>query len=190
VNSFRVTLRLTVYLQSVRLGTKPLETHGHQFFFQLNSYGHSLYVTSSLTRGWICSLQLLLGLASALILRSGSRGTHNHILLSQIWDSPSLEGQVPYLYPPGTGWPGYTPRHLVPFLSPPTTRRATVEAFEPASTRATKFTELISPTVVVLTYGHGSHGKHRSSIVTIVAVAEGTCLLSCCLETGCVTPFI
>jgi hypothetical protein len=29
----------------------------------------------------------------------------------------------PYLYPPGTGWPGYTPRHWVPFSSPPTTRR-------------------------------------------------------------------
>jgi hypothetical protein len=41
----------------------------------------------------------------------------------------------PYLYPPGTGWPSYTPSHWVPFSSPPTTRRATVEAFEPASTR-------------------------------------------------------
>jgi hypothetical protein len=40
----------------------------------------------------------------------------------------------PYLYPPGTGWPGYTPRHWVPVPSPPTARRATVEVFEPAST--------------------------------------------------------
>jgi hypothetical protein len=30
-------------------------------------------------------------------------------------------------YFPGTGWPGYTPRHWVPFSSPPTTRRATME---------------------------------------------------------------
>jgi hypothetical protein len=29
----------------------------------------------------------------------------------------------PHLYSPGTGWPSYTPRHWVPFLSPPTTRR-------------------------------------------------------------------
>jgi hypothetical protein len=28
-------------------------------------------------------------------------------------------------------WPGYTPRHWVSFSSPPTTRRATVEIFEP-----------------------------------------------------------
>jgi hypothetical protein len=35
----RVTLRLAVYRQSVRLGDKPLETHGHYFFFpQLNTW--------------------------------------------------------------------------------------------------------------------------------------------------------
>jgi hypothetical protein len=32
--------------------------------------------------------------ASAVILRSKSRGTHGHILLSQIRDSPNLDGQV------------------------------------------------------------------------------------------------
>jgi hypothetical protein len=40
-----------------------------------------------------------------------------------------------YLYPLGTGWPSYIPRHWVPFSSPPTTRRATVEVFDSASTR-------------------------------------------------------
>jgi hypothetical protein len=44
--------------------------------------------------------------------------------------------RYPYLYPPGTGWPTYTPRHWVPFPSPPTTRRATVEIFDTTSTRA------------------------------------------------------
>jgi hypothetical protein len=43
----------------------------------------------------VCSLQLLLVLASAVILRSEPRETHDHILLSQIGDSPNLEGQVP-----------------------------------------------------------------------------------------------
>jgi hypothetical protein len=46
-------------------------------------------------RGWVCRFQLLLALASAVILRSESSGTHDHILLSQIRDSPNLEGQVP-----------------------------------------------------------------------------------------------
>jgi hypothetical protein len=79
----RVTLRLSVYRQSVRLGDKPLETTTTNFIFQLNTCGYSPYVTSSLTRGCVCRLQWLLGLASAVIL-SESRGTHDHILLSKI----------------------------------------------------------------------------------------------------------
>jgi hypothetical protein len=83
-------------------------------FFQLNTCGHSPYVTSSLMRGWVCRLQLLLGLASAVILRFESRGTHDHILLSQIRDSQTWRARSPYLYPqvqggpvipPGTGFP-------------------------------------------------------------------------------------
>jgi hypothetical protein len=29
----KITIRLVVYHQSVRLGTKPLETHDHNFYF-------------------------------------------------------------------------------------------------------------------------------------------------------------
>jgi hypothetical protein len=116
------------------LATSPLRPTTRIFISQLNTCGYSPYVTSSLMRVWVC-LQLLLGLARAVILRSESRGTHDHILLSQIRDSPNQEGQVPYLYPPGTGWLDYTPRHWVSFSSPPTTRRATVEVFDPASIR-------------------------------------------------------
>jgi hypothetical protein len=42
----------------------------------------------SLTRGRVCCLQLLLVLASAVILGSESRGTRDHILVSQIRDFP------------------------------------------------------------------------------------------------------
>jgi hypothetical protein len=42
----------------------------------------------SLTRGRVCVLQLLLALASAVILRSEPLGTRDHILLSQIRDFP------------------------------------------------------------------------------------------------------
>jgi hypothetical protein len=113
----RVTRRLAVYRQWIRLRAKPLQIHGHHFFFQFNPCGHSLYVTPSLPRGLVCRLQLLLAFDSWAILGSESRGTHDHTLLSQIWDSPNLEGPAPYLYPPGTGWPSYTPRHWV--SSPP-----------------------------------------------------------------------
>jgi hypothetical protein len=48
---------------------------------------------------------------------------------------PTWRARSPYLYPPGIGWPSFTPRYWVPFSSPPTTRRDTVEVFEPFSTR-------------------------------------------------------
>jgi hypothetical protein len=44
---------------------------------------------------------------------------------------PTWIAMSPYLYRPGTGWPSYTPMHWVPFQSPFTTCRATVEIFEP-----------------------------------------------------------
>jgi hypothetical protein len=51
----------------------------------------------SLTKERVCRLQLLLVLASAVILGPESRGTSDHILLSQIRDSPNLEVQVSVL---------------------------------------------------------------------------------------------
>jgi hypothetical protein len=76
------------------LAASPL-TLTTSIFFQLNTYGHSFHITSSLTRGWACRLQLLLVLSSAVILRPESRGIHDHILLSQIRESFNLEVQVP-----------------------------------------------------------------------------------------------
>jgi hypothetical protein len=73
----------------------PWASRHSNFIFQQNSCSYSPYVTSCLTRGWVCRFQLLLDLVSEVILRSESRGTHDHILLSQIRDSPNLEEQVP-----------------------------------------------------------------------------------------------
>jgi hypothetical protein len=92
-------------------------------------------VTSSLTRGWVCRLQLLLALASAVILRSEFRGTHDHILLSQIRDPPNLEGQVPVFIFPRNRVAQLYPQAPGSLSSPPTTRRATVEVFDLASKR-------------------------------------------------------
>jgi hypothetical protein len=80
--------------------TRPVRLTTSNFIFQLNTCGYSSYVTSPLMRGWVCHLQLLLVLASAVILSSESRGTHNHVLLSQFQDSPNLEGQVPVFISP------------------------------------------------------------------------------------------
>jgi hypothetical protein len=100
-----------------------------RIFSQLNTCGCSPYVTSSLTRGWICRLQLLLVLASAVILGSESRWAHDHNSLAQIRDSPNLESQVS-VYIPQNSVPSYTTRHSVPISSPPTTSRATVEVLD------------------------------------------------------------
>jgi hypothetical protein len=52
----RVTLRLAVYRKSVHLGAKPLESHDQKYFFATEPLRSSPYVTSSLTRGWVCLL--------------------------------------------------------------------------------------------------------------------------------------
>jgi hypothetical protein len=46
----------------------------------------------------------------------------------------------PYLYPPGIRWPSFTPRHRVPFSSPPT-----VEVFELASTGGSRTLFFLTP---------------------------------------------
>jgi hypothetical protein len=114
-----------------------------EFSFQLNTCGHSAYVTSSLTRGWVCRLQMLLALASAVILGSESRGTHNHIFCCLRFETPKPGGPGPLTYiPQEQSGPVINPGTVFLISSPPTTRRATVEVFEPASTRASK-TEFI-----------------------------------------------
>jgi hypothetical protein len=54
----------------------------------------------SLTREGVCRLQLLLILANTVILGFESRGSRDHILLSEIRYSPNQEGQVPVFISP------------------------------------------------------------------------------------------
>jgi hypothetical protein len=77
------------------LATIPLRLTASNFIFQLNTCSYSPSVASSLTRGWVCSLKLLLTLTSAVILRS-----HDHILLPQIRNSPQPGGPGPRIYIP------------------------------------------------------------------------------------------
>jgi hypothetical protein len=108
-------------------------------------------------RRWACRLQVLLALTSAEILGSESRGTHDHFLLSQARESPKLEDQVHVSESPRNRvarWPIYTPRHWIPFSSPPTTFRATVEVFESASTWD-------ASTVIICSESHGRYGLYR-----------------------------
>jgi hypothetical protein len=93
----------------------PLRITTNNFISQLNTCGYSLSVTSSLMRRWVCRLQLLLVFASAVILRSESRRTHDHILLSHFRDSPNLQGKVAVFISPRNRVARLYPEHLVPF---------------------------------------------------------------------------
>jgi hypothetical protein len=75
------------------LATSPLRLKTSNFIFQLNTCGYCPYVTFSLTKGWVCRIQLLLVLASAVVLS---------ILLSHIRDTSNLH-QVPVFITPGDG---------------------------------------------------------------------------------------
>jgi hypothetical protein len=55
------------------LATSPLRLAANNFIFQLNTCSHSPHVISSLTRGWVYRLLMLLDFASAVILRSEPR---------------------------------------------------------------------------------------------------------------------
>jgi hypothetical protein len=55
----KVTLRMAIYHQSARLGVKPLDTTIRDFF-QLSPCDNNTYVTSSLTRIWVCLLWICL----------------------------------------------------------------------------------------------------------------------------------
>jgi hypothetical protein len=78
---------------------KPLETHDQHFFFHLKTLEVIVLMQHPLMRGWVCHLQLLLVLASTVILRSESHSSHDHILLS---DSrlPQPGGPGPRIYIP------------------------------------------------------------------------------------------
>jgi hypothetical protein len=80
--------------RSVYLGVKHPSGTYDQFFITVWQLPVCSCGALSLTRGRVCRLQLLLAFASAVVHGSESPGSRDHILLSQIRDSPNLEGQV------------------------------------------------------------------------------------------------
>jgi hypothetical protein len=70
-----------------------------QYFFQMSAYGYSPYITFPLTGGWVCRLQLLLALATAVILRSPA-GLMTIFYCLRFKTPPNVEGQVPVCISP------------------------------------------------------------------------------------------
>jgi hypothetical protein len=127
---YDVTSSWTIYCQSYfnTDGLPPISSSWRQapwgprpefLFSNWTLGGYSPYVTSSLTRGWVCRLQFML--VSPAQSFSGSRPTGPMTIFYclRFETPPTWRVRSPYLYPPGTGWPDYTPRHRVPFSSLP-----------------------------------------------------------------------
>jgi hypothetical protein len=131
-----VKLRSTVS-RPVRLAVRHPYGNRDQFFFLLEIFFRQLrvcyFVAPSLTRGRICYLLLLLVLASQSRSGLSPAGLKTIFYCLNSWDSPNQEGQVPVFISPRNRVPRNIPGHWVPFPSPLTTRRATVEVFYPAS---------------------------------------------------------
>jgi hypothetical protein len=74
--------------RSVYLRIKHRSAVCYQIFITVRQLRVCLSGAPSLTRGRVCCLQLVLGLASTVLLGSESRGNRDNILLSQIRDFP------------------------------------------------------------------------------------------------------
>jgi hypothetical protein len=90
----------------------------------------------------------------------------------------------PYLYPPRTGWFMYNPRHWVPFSSPPTTRRVTVEVFGPASTRETALGQSESQSHIATdgqpvskSWCRAPYGAHDQILITVWQLRSCFCVV-------------
>jgi hypothetical protein len=128
-----VTLRPTIS-RPVRLGVRRPSGTCDQFYLLLEIFFRQLrvcyFVAPSLTRGLVCNLLYNCFWALPELPLLGRSPTELRPYFTVSFETPSIwRARLPYLYPPGTGWLSYTPGHLVPFLSPRTTRRAAVEVF-------------------------------------------------------------
>jgi hypothetical protein len=108
-----LTAELTNSMSKVSYGRqsieRPVVVSGHHLGpstnFSLSSmeivlkYCGFLLCGVPLTRGWVCNVQLLLGLAITAFLGPGSRGTRNNNLLSPVSDTPNWSAKFLYLYP-------------------------------------------------------------------------------------------
>jgi hypothetical protein len=100
-----------------------------QFLFLLEISFRQLrlccFVAPSLTRGRVCKFTCTIASGPCKISHSWFEVPQNSRPYFAVSSEtpPTWRARFPYLYPPGTGWPSYTPGHWVPFLSSLTTRR-------------------------------------------------------------------
>jgi hypothetical protein len=122
-----VNLRPTVS-RPVCLGVRRPSGTRDQFFSLLEISSRQLrvcyFVAPSLTRGRVCNLlyNCFWALPEQSLFVAVPQNSRPYFTVS-FETPPTWRTRFPYLYPPGTGWPSYTPGHWVPFMSPLKTRR-------------------------------------------------------------------
>jgi hypothetical protein len=96
----------------------PMGSHGQtSSVFWLTTAGFLMWSALSVERtGLLITVQLLLGLTSAVLLGSESRWTKTLFHFPSFWDSPNLEGQVPVYVSPRNKVAQLYPRVPFPHL--------------------------------------------------------------------------
>jgi hypothetical protein len=99
--------------QSVLVSRPPPSGAYDHIFITVRPLRVCGYEAPSLTRGRVCRLQLLLSLPAQSFSGSSPAGLMTTFYCLRFETPPTWRTRSLYLYPPGTGWPGYTPRHWV-----------------------------------------------------------------------------
>jgi hypothetical protein len=120
----------------------------------------------SLTRERVCRLKLLLVLASADVLGSESRGTRDHILLSQFRDSPKLEGQFTVFISPRNRVAQLYPQALGSIFVASYDSQGYSGSIDPASTR------IILVFFFIVSARATQHRKHSLTVLLAACIAR------------------
>jgi hypothetical protein len=84
-----------------------------RFLLLSDSCGFADMGPSSLMRARVCLLQLLLSSPAQSLSGPSPAGLMTSFYCLRFETPPTWRTRFLYLYPPGRGWPGYTPRHWV-----------------------------------------------------------------------------
>jgi hypothetical protein len=85
-----------------------------QIFITVRQLRVCWYGAPSLTRGRVCRLQSLLSSPVQSFSDPSPAGLMTTFYCLRFETAPTWRTRSLYLYPPGTGWPGYTPQALGP----------------------------------------------------------------------------